>query len=37
MSDVGIVFGILCALASLGISLYDYLERRSKDEKTDKK
>lgn len=28
MSDLMIVFGVLCAVASLGLSLYDYLERR---------
>ena len=37
MRDLLIVTGVICALISLGISLYDYLERRSKDEKTDKK
>lgn len=37
MRDLLIVAGVVCALISLGISLYDYLERRSKDEKTDKK
>ena len=37
MRDLLIAAGVICALISLGISLYDYLERRSKDEKTDKK
>lgn len=32
MRDLAIVFGVICALISLGISLYDYLERRNNHE-----
>ena len=36
MRDLMIVVGLICALAGLGLSVYDYLERRAKDEKSEK-